>query len=119
MTISNQRIHLNLGFIQVLGDMCMFNELQVDKQEEEKEEVKLINGIINPPPSIPSNIEDEILPEFENLLSGENDFLLPSEKYDTAASSKAERDRIYENDMANNNSELERLLNIVTELEER
>ncbi|XP_027151474.1 protein CHUP1, chloroplastic isoform X1 [Coffea eugenioides] len=94
-------------------------EVVVDKQEEEKEEVKLINGIINPPPSIPSDIEDEILPEFENLLSGEIDFLLPSEKYDTAASSKAERDRIYENEMANNNSELERLLNLVKELEER
>ncbi|KAL3510866.1 hypothetical protein ACH5RR_030267 [Cinchona calisaya] len=91
----------------------------VVEEEEEKEEVKLINGIINPAPSIPSDIEDEILPEFENLLSGEIDFPLPGEKYDAATSSKAERDRIYENEMANNNSELERLRNLVKELEER
>lgn len=93
--------------------------IQIEEEEEEKEEVKLINGTINPAPRIPFDIEDEILPEFENLLSGEIDVILPGEKYDTTASSKAERDRIFESEMANNASELERLHNLVKELEER
>lgn len=93
--------------------------IQIEVEEEEKEEVKLINGIINPAPRIPFDIEDEILPEFENLLSGEIDVILPGEKYDTTTSSKAERDRIFESEMANNASELERLRNLVKELEER
>ncbi|KAH6771370.1 Hydroxyproline-rich glycoprotein family protein [Perilla frutescens var. hirtella] len=93
-----------------------FNEAE---EEEEKEEVKLINSIINPALSSPPDFEDEFLPEFESLLSGEIDFPLPTDKYDTAANIKAEKDRVYESEMANNASELERLRNMVKEMEER
>lgn len=94
-----------------------FNE--GEEEEEEKEEVKLINSIINPALSSPPDFEDEFLPEFESLLSGEIDFPLPTDKYDTAANIKAEKDRVYESEMANNASELERLRNMVKEMEER
>ncbi|GFZ18461.1 hydroxyproline-rich glycoprotein family protein [Actinidia rufa] len=91
-----------------------------DEEEEEKEEVKLISGIINPPaPGNSSDIEDEILPEFEDLLSREIDFPLPNDKYDTEKNSKAEKDKVYEAEMAINSSELERLRTLVKELEER
>ncbi|KAL0396834.1 UNVERIFIED_CONTAM: protein CHUP1, chloroplastic, partial [Sesamum calycinum] len=91
----------------------------VAEEEEEKEEVKLINSIINPALSSTSDFEDELLPEFESLLSGEIDFPLPSDKYEAAANIKAEKDKVYESEMANNASELERLRNLVKELEER
>ncbi|KAI3816483.1 hypothetical protein L1987_16181 [Smallanthus sonchifolius] len=76
-----------------------------DEEEEEKEEVKLISGLINVQPNTP-DFEDDILPEFADLLSGEID--IPYEK-----------DRVYETEMANNENELERLRNLVKELEER
>ncbi|KAL8518318.1 hypothetical protein ACS0TY_009620 [Phlomoides rotata] len=100
---------------------CSNNGLNevVGEEEEEKEEVKLINSIINPAPSSPPDYEDDFLPEFESLLSGEIDFPLPTYKCDTAATIKAEKDRVYESEMANNNIELERLRNLVQELEER
>ncbi|KAL1551220.1 Protein chup1, chloroplastic [Salvia divinorum] len=90
-----------------------------EEEEEDKEEVKLINSIISPALSIPPDFEDEYLPEFDSLLSGEIDFPLPTDKYDTAANLKAEKDRVYESEMANNASELERLRDLVKELEER
>ncbi|XP_011077339.1 protein CHUP1, chloroplastic [Sesamum indicum] len=95
------------------------NGLKEGEEEEEKEEVKLINSIINPALSSTSDFEDELLPEFESLLSGEIDFPLPSDKYEAAANIKAEKDKVYESAMANNASELERLRNLVKELEER
>ncbi|KAI3467148.1 hypothetical protein Pfo_023811 [Paulownia fortunei] len=101
-----------------LKEVVMFEMLQAE-EEEEKEEVKLISSIINPALSSQSDYEDELLPEFESLLSGEIDFPLPTDKYDTAANIKAERDKVYESEMANNASELERLRNLVKELEER
>ncbi|XP_076923994.1 protein CHUP1, chloroplastic-like [Bidens hawaiensis] len=76
-----------------------------DEEEEEKEEVKLISGLINVQPNTP-DFEDDILPEFADLLSGEID--IPYEK-----------DRVYEAEMADNEHELERLRNLVKELEER
>ncbi|KAK7407599.1 hypothetical protein VNO78_09552 [Psophocarpus tetragonolobus] len=77
------------------------------EEEEEKEEVKLISSIINRA----NDFEDDILPEFEDLLSGEIEFpLLPD---------KDEKDKVYEIEMANNASELERLRQLVKELEER
>ncbi|RDX87601.1 Protein CHUP1, chloroplastic, partial [Mucuna pruriens] len=76
------------------------------REEEEQEEVKLINSIINRT----DDFEDDILPEFERLLSGEIDF--PS-------LAEAKKDRVDETEMANNASELERLRNLVKELEER
>nr|GMD77122.1 protein CHUP1, chloroplastic [Ipomoea batatas]GMD80424.1 protein CHUP1, chloroplastic [Ipomoea batatas] len=93
------------------------NGLKEDELEEEKEEVKLINGIINPSSLRKSlDIEDDLFPEFEDLLSGEIEFPLPSGIYDAA---NAEKERAYQNEMANNANELERLRNLVKELEER
>ncbi|CAI9756111.1 unnamed protein product [Fraxinus pennsylvanica] len=92
---------------------------EVVAEEEEKEEVKLINGIVNPALSNQFDIEDELFPEFENLLSGEIDFPLPADKYDTEANSREEKNKVYESEMANNATELERLRNLVKELEER
>ncbi|KAF4356855.1 hypothetical protein F8388_019514, partial [Cannabis sativa] len=85
-------------------------------EEEEEEEVKLINSIFsqasdNPPGSIE---DDDILPEFEDLLSGEIELPLPNNKIDNS-----EKDRMYDTEMANNASELERLRQLVQELEER
>lgn len=91
-----------------------------DEEEEEKEEVKLISSIINSSSSNPPDIEDEeIFPEFEDLLSGEIDFPFPNDKFDTKTNSKAEKDRVYETELANNASEMERLRNLVKELAER
>ncbi|KAK6134062.1 hypothetical protein DH2020_032207 [Rehmannia glutinosa] len=108
---------VRLGFL-VAASIAAYAVKQ-DEVEEEKEEVKLINSIINPPLSSQSDFEDELFPEFENLLSGEIDFPLPTDIYDTSASIKAEKDKVYENEMANNANELERLRNLVKELEER
>ncbi|KAL0430081.1 UNVERIFIED_CONTAM: protein CHUP1, chloroplastic, partial [Sesamum radiatum] len=66
-----------------------------------------------------SDFEDELLPEFRKSFVGEIDFPLPSDKYEAAANIKAEKDKVYESEMANNASELERLRNLVKELEER
>ncbi|XP_071716950.1 protein CHUP1, chloroplastic [Rutidosis leptorrhynchoides] len=81
-----------------------------NEEEEEKEEVKLISGLINAQSNSP-DFEDDILPEFEDLLSGEIDIPFPGDKY--------EKDRVYEAEMANNANELDRLRNLVKELEER
>ncbi|KAL7091078.1 hypothetical protein ACP275_12G082900 [Erythranthe tilingii] len=99
-------------------------EEEEEEEEVEKEEVKLINSVINPTvsSSIQSDIEDDdddLFPEFESLLSGEIDFPIPTDKYDTSANTKSEKDKLYENEMAINATELERLRNLVRELEER
>ncbi|KAK9060003.1 hypothetical protein SSX86_020707 [Deinandra increscens subsp. villosa] len=94
--------------IESAGCSCSFRQQFFsgnDEEEEEKEQVKLISGLINVQPNSP-DFEDDILPEFADLLSGEIDF--PYEK-----------DRVYEAEMANNQNELERLRNLVKELEER
>ncbi|XP_073139894.1 protein CHUP1, chloroplastic [Henckelia pumila] len=98
---------------------CSKDGLNEAEEEEEKEEVKLINSIINPRMSITSDFADELLPEFESLLSGEIDIPLPTDKYDTSANSMAEKERMYESEMAIHASELERLRRLVKELEER
>lgn len=98
---------------------CSKDGLNEAEEEEEKEEVKLINSVINPRTSITSDFADELLPEFESLLSGEFDIPLPTDKYDTSANSMAEKERIYENEMANHARELERLRILVKEMEER
>ncbi|CAI0552598.1 unnamed protein product [Linum tenue] len=88
------------------------------EEEEEKEEVKLINSISNGvhggmPPGMDD--EDDILPEFEDFLSGEIEYSLPSDKFDLSE----EKNKVYESEMANHASELERLRKLVNELEER
>ncbi|XP_022150657.1 protein CHUP1, chloroplastic [Momordica charantia] len=84
------------------------------EEEEEEEEVKLISSVFDQVPGYTTENEEDILPEFEDLLSGEIEFPLPE-----IDNSKAEKDRVYETEMANNASELERLRNLVKELEER
>lgn len=81
------------------------------QEEEEKEEVKLIN---------PPHVEhEEILPEFEDLLSGEVNFLLSDDKFDTGIQLNTDKEKGYEVEIANYAIELEQLHNIVKELEER
>ncbi|KAE9619317.1 hypothetical protein Lal_00047760 [Lupinus albus] len=80
------------------------------EKEEQEEKVKLTNSIIDRA----NDSEDDILPEFERLLSGEIGLPLHDEK-----TGDAKKDRVYETEMANNASELEYLRNLVKELEER
>ncbi|PQM35593.1 protein CHUP1 chloroplastic [Prunus yedoensis var. nudiflora] len=86
-----------------------------EEEEEEEEEVKLISSIFDRARDIsPGDIENEdILPEFEDLLSGEIEIPLLVNKMDS------KEKHVYETEMANNASELERLRNLVKELEER
>ena len=75
----------------------------------------MISSIFNRANDSQPDIDDEdILPEFEDLLSGEIEYPLPTDKFD-----REEKEKIYETEMANNASELERLRNLVKELEER
>ncbi|PQM34109.1 hypothetical protein Pyn_22316 [Prunus yedoensis var. nudiflora] len=85
------------------------------REEEEEEEVKLISSIFDRARDIsPGDIENEdILPEFEDLLSGEIEIPLLVNKMDS------KEKHVYETEMANNASELEQLRNLVKELEER
>lgn len=96
-------------------------EIKGEEEEiegEDNEEVKRISSVINPSLSNPCFLEeDEILPEFEDFLSGQIDYPLPNDKYDLRQDN--EKDRMYELEMANNANELERLRNLVKELEER
>lgn len=98
-----------------LGGMRFVNFFLQGKEEEEEEEVKLISSVFNRIQGNPIDIYDEeILPEFENLLSGEIEYPFPGK-----AINDAERDKVYEIEMANNAIELERLQKLVNELEER
>ncbi|KAI8539231.1 hypothetical protein RHMOL_Rhmol09G0165500 [Rhododendron molle] len=100
------------------GSIDSINEQEGEgEEEEEKEEVKLISGIINPAQA--PDFEDDILPEFEDLLSGEIDFPIVNDKYNTEKDPTEEKNKVYETEMANNASELERLRSLVRELEER
>ncbi|XP_008810982.2 protein CHUP1, chloroplastic [Phoenix dactylifera] len=86
------------------------------KEEEEEEEVKTISNLIRQaqgPALGQIEDEDDMLPEFENLLSGEIEFTLPNNIFDVLDKSQ------YDIEMASNASELERLRNLVKELEER
>ncbi|KAF5751956.1 hypothetical protein HS088_TW02G00975 [Tripterygium wilfordii] len=84
-------------------------------EEEEEEEVKLISNVFNwAHGDALDTDDDDMLPEFEGLLSGEIEYPLPSDKFNNL-----EREKVYETEMANNASELERLRNLVKELEER
>eukprot|EP00262_Sarcandra_glabra_P012925 TRINITY_DN3443_c0_g1_i1.p1 TRINITY_DN3443_c0_g1~~TRINITY_DN3443_c0_g1_i1.p1 ORF type:complete len:1019 (+),score=261.68 TRINITY_DN3443_c0_g1_i1:796-3852(+) len=96
--------------------------VEEEEEEEEEEEVKRINSVISPALSNPALVDEDdmILPEFEDFLSGEIEFPLPNDKFDLQTDSQAAKDNlVYEIEMANNASELERLRNLVKELEER
>ncbi|CAN8266528.1 unnamed protein product [Cochlearia groenlandica] len=96
-----------------------FQVEEEEKEEEgEEEEVKLINSVINQSRGSFSDYldDDDILPEFEDLLSGEIEYPLPS---DDNTLEKTEKEIKYEMDMAYNDSELDRLRDLVKELEER
>ena len=94
--------------------MFISNLLQ-EKEEEEEVEVKLISSVINAASSnVPDMETKDFFPEFEDLLSGEIEFPLPDDKFDDATG-----DRVYEIEMANNASELERMRRLVKELVER
>ncbi|KAL0925599.1 hypothetical protein M5K25_003956 [Dendrobium thyrsiflorum] len=90
---------------------------QPKEEEKEEEQVKTISSVINAPQSnlIPADVEDDedMLPEFESLLCGELVVPASTDKYDIMPTLE------YDIEMANNASELERLRNLVMELEER
>lgn len=91
---------------------------EAKEEKEEEEEVKTISNLISAAlqsNAAPTQLEDddELLPEFESLLSGEIDFPLPDNKFDVKPTSQ------YDVEMANNAAEVERLQNLVKELEER
>ncbi|MED6159489.1 hypothetical protein PIB30_042758 [Stylosanthes scabra] len=89
---------------------CSSNRLdgnnRKEKEEEQEEEVKLISNIINQH----NDFEDDILPEFERFLSAEIEF---------DENDEVKKDWVHENEKENDASELERLRNLVRELEER
>lgn len=89
--------------------------------EEEEEEVKRISSIINSSFSNPALLDDDsIFPEFEDLLSGEVELPIADDIFDLKSNSQLDNATlVYEAEMANNNSELERLRKHVKELEER
>lgn len=91
--------------------------------EEEEEEVKRISSVISPSLSktgiVDEETEEVILPELEDFLSGEIYFPLPNEKFNISDSQGERDDSMYETEMARNANELERLRNLVKELEER
>ncbi|XP_027365460.1 protein CHUP1, chloroplastic-like isoform X3 [Abrus precatorius] len=91
---------------------CSTNGLneKIREEEEQEEEVKLISSIINRT----NDFEDDIPPELESLLSGEIEISPVADKTD-----EAKKDSVYEIEMENNAREMERLRNVVTELEER
>lgn len=92
------------------------------EKEEDEDQVKLISSVIHPASDNPRNVEDEeILPNFEleDFLSREADFLLSDYKFDLGTKSNAEKDMVYETEMAKNASELENLRSLVKKLEER
>lgn len=91
------------------------------QQEEEEEEVKRISSIINSSFGNPSLLDDDsIFPEFEDLLSGEVELPIADDSFDLKSNSQLDNATlVYEAEMANNNSELERLRKLVKELEER
>ncbi|MED6122195.1 hypothetical protein PIB30_037537 [Stylosanthes scabra] len=78
-----------------------------EEKEEQEEEVKLISNIVNQH----NDFEDDILPEFERFLSAEIEF----DENDEVK----EKDWVHESEKENDASELERLRNLVRELEER
>ncbi|KAL5722295.1 Protein chup1 [Ranunculus cassubicifolius] len=95
-------------------------EMEMEEQEEEEEEVKRISSIINPVSSNNlSHDDEELLPEFEDFFSGEIEFPLPNDKFDLRDEYRAETEKVYEAEMAKNANEVERLRNLVKELEER
>ncbi|XP_010262661.1 PREDICTED: protein CHUP1, chloroplastic-like isoform X2 [Nelumbo nucifera] len=104
----------------------LFKDFSIDMQkehgenDEEEEEVKRISSVISPTLcNVPALEEDEILSEFEDLLSGKIEFPLPGDKFHVKNGYQSENDRRYETETVNNTNELERLQNLVKELEER
>ncbi|XP_078153065.1 hydroxyproline-rich glycoprotein family protein [Carex rostrata] len=88
------------------------DDKHVEEEEEEEEEVKTISDLISSAnrKSMTADLIDE---ELESLFSGEIELPLPNDKFDLKSNSQ------YDIEMANNASELERLRNLVKELEER
>lgn len=101
-------------------DLYAHNDVDsIHKQEEEKEEVKRVNSVMSPSLSSKSFSDGEqiLLPEFEDLLSSSLEF--PSEKGSLTETNFGKASLSYEAKMDNNSAELDRLKNLVKELEER
>ena len=102
----------------MLLSMRQIAEEEEEEDEEEEEEEEELNNVIKTltddfPPVLEIGEDDDLLPDFERLLSGEMDILLPVDKFDLQSNTR------YATDIANNESELLRLRNLVKELQER
>lgn len=101
-------------------DLYAHNDVDsIHKEEEEEEEVKRVNSVMSPSLSSKSFSDGEqiLLPEFEDLLSSSLEF--PSEKGSLTETNFGKSSLSYEAKMDNNSVELNRLRNLVNELEER
>ncbi|XP_058741416.1 protein CHUP1, chloroplastic-like isoform X1 [Vicia villosa] len=98
--------------LEMKQSICSSNGVNQKEREEEdrEEEVKLISSIIN----LANDFDDGILSEFESLLSEQIEFPLLASK-----TKEAMKDGDKETEMEKTGSELERLQNVVEELEER
>lgn len=101
-------------------DLYAHNDVDsTQKEEEEEEEVKRINSVMSPSLSSKGFLDGEqiLLPEFEDLLSSSLEF--PSEKGSLTETNFEKSSLSYEATMDSNSAELDRLRNLVKELEER
>jgi len=101
-------------------DLYTHNDVDsTQKEEEEEEEVKRVNSVMSPSLSRKSFSDGEqiLLPEFEDLLSSSLEF--SSEKGSLTKTNFEKASLSYEATMDSNSAELDRLRNLVKELEER
>lgn len=101
-------------------DLHAHNDVDsAQKEEEEEEEVKRVNSVLSPSLSNKSFSDGEqiLLPEFEDLLSSSLEF--PSEKGSLTETNCEKASLSYQATMDSNSVELNRLRNLVKELEER
>ncbi|KAK9676134.1 hypothetical protein RND81_11G056800 [Saponaria officinalis] len=111
-----ESIEQNQAEERELEKIDVSSDADKEEEQEEKEEVKLISGEINAPSVNTFDIGED---EFEELLSGQLGFPLPDDILDDEKSSMADRQRAYDEEMAKHASELERLRDLVKEMEER
>ncbi|XP_073223171.1 protein CHUP1, chloroplastic isoform X2 [Cicer arietinum] len=112
------RKHQDEGTEQQKQSTCSVNGLNQKEEEEEEEEeeeqeegIKLISNIMN----LANDFDDDILSEFESLLSRQIELPLHADTTDDEAKKVGDK----ETETAKTYSELDRLRNLVKELEDR
>ncbi|XP_057872631.1 protein CHUP1, chloroplastic isoform X1 [Cryptomeria japonica] len=104
-------------------ELCAYADVDSTQEEqEEEEEVKRVNHVMSPTMSCKSFSDGEqiLLPEFEDLFSSSLEFQSEEGSLPRRISEKDSLSKLsYEATMESNSVELERLRNLVKELEER